>query len=80
MLGYAWDCAVTPCDHPPGKRMYRHLNVSQDLRITAADLLGGINPYVWRVEYCGKCNAVLREFGDVPENVRAEYQAKGTVP
>jgi hypothetical protein len=57
------------CLHPPEWAMYEQLNqpVADPGRITVADLCGGINPYVWRVEYCGACNKVIKTFGDVPE-------------
>lgn len=45
--------------------MYRQLNRDTSLRMTIADLTGGINPYIWRIEYCSLCRSVLKKYGDV---------------
>lgn len=46
--------------------MYHQINIDPSLRITVMDLIGGINPYVWRIEYCSVCNHVSRSLGPVP--------------
>lgn len=62
------------CPHPLDRVVYYQLNVSRDSRITAADLTGGINPYVWRIEYCGKCLKILRTLGEVPAEELARFK------
>lgn len=54
------------CEHPPERQRYIQLNVESARGITIADVLGGINPYVWRIEYCGECWLVFKTFGEVP--------------
>jgi hypothetical protein len=60
------------CPHKPEWQMYRQLNqkVDDPFKITVADLCGGINPYVWRIEYCGGCGKTTRTYGEVPEEVK----------
>ena len=62
------DEAVKVCTHPPDQQLYMQLNSEPSMRITVADLIGGINPYVWRVEYCGVCHIITRSLGDVPQS------------
>lgn len=69
--------AIRDCKHPENRQMYRQLNISTELRITAADLMGGINPYHWRVEYCGDCGKVTRRYGDVPADVATRRRIRG---
>jgi hypothetical protein len=57
----------TVCTHPADRQLYKQLNSEPHPRITVADLLGGVNPYVWRVEYCAACGQIMKTFGDVPE-------------
>lgn len=67
---------MTECTHPPGRQLYTQLNVSRDPRITVADLLGGINPYVWRIEYCGECGFVFETYGEVPQRELEPLRAR----
>lgn len=67
---------IEGCPHPPDRHMYRQLNINHELRITVADLLGGINPYHWRVEYCADCGKVSRKFGDVPTDVATKERMR----
>jgi len=62
------------CAHPPERQLYMQLNADPSLRITIADLCGGINPYVWRVEYCGICLTIRHAFGDVPQTVLDDHR------
>jgi hypothetical protein len=63
------------CTHPEDSQMYRQLNKSRELAVTVADLCGGINPYIWREEYCGECGEILRTLGDKPSAPRKGSRA-----
>jgi hypothetical protein len=66
---------MTDCKHPKERQMYYQLNLPDGPpRITVTDLLGGINPYLWRIEYCWDCGEILKSYGDVPQHVRDQHR------